>query len=41
MNGYVKFEDKSSVEKACQVNGTKIEEHTLRVFSCVQDNLDY
>jgi nucleolar protein 12 len=41
MNGYVKFEDKLSAEQACGLNGTKVDEHTLRVFLCLDDNLDY
>jgi RNA recognition motif-containing protein len=41
MNGYVKFAEKESAEQACQVNGTKVEDHTLRVFLCLDSNLDY
>lgn len=42
MNGYVKFEEKSSAEAACKANGVKADEsHTLRVFLCLDDNLDY
>ena len=42
MNGYVKFQEKSSAEAACKVNGVKVDDnHTLRVFLCLDDNLDY
>lgn len=41
MNGYVKFAEKASAEQACRLNGTKVDEHTLRVFLCLEDNLDY
>jgi hypothetical protein len=41
MNGYVKFEEKASAEQACRLNGIKVEEHTLRVFLCLDENLDY
>jgi nucleolar protein 12 len=40
-NAYVKFEERESAEKACAVNGLKVEEHTLRVSLCLDDNLDY
>jgi nucleolar protein 12 len=41
MNAYVKFESKDSAEKACAANGTKVEEHTLRVSLCLDNNVDY
>ena len=41
MNAYVKFSTTAEAEKACQANGVKMEEHTLRVFLCNDDNLDY
>lgn len=41
MNAYVRFSEKEAAEKACSVNGIKVEEHTLRVFLCLDDNLDY
>ncbi len=42
MNGYVRFENKSEAESACKANGTKVDDsHTLRVFLCLDDNLDY
>lgn len=41
MNAYIKFSEQSSVESACEMNGTHIAEHTIRVFSCLDDNLDY
>lgn len=42
MNGYVRFVEKREAESACRVNGVKVDdEHTLRVFLCLDDNLDY
>lgn len=41
MNAYVRFSEKAEAEKACELNGTKVEDHTLRVFLCLDDNLDY
>lgn len=41
MNGYVKFTEKESAESACAANGTKVDEHTLRVSMCLDNNLDY
>lgn len=38
MNGYVRFADVESAEKAVAVNGKKVEEHTLRVSLCLDDN---
>ena len=40
-NAYVKYEKKESAEKACEVNGRKVDSHTLRVSLCLDDNLDY
>lgn len=41
MNAYVKFEKKEAAEKACAANGTRVEEHTLRVSLCLDNNIDY
>lgn len=41
MNGYVRFSEKQDAEKACKLNGTVIQDHTLRVFLCLDDNMDY
>ena len=40
-NAYVKYEKTESAEKACEVNGQKVGNHTLRVSLCLDDNLDY
>jgi nucleolar protein 12 len=41
MNGYVRFAEKSQAEQACGMNGTVVGDHTLRVFLCLDDNMDY
>lgn len=41
MNGYVRFSTKEEAEQACKLNGTVAQEHTLRVFLCLDDNMDY
>lgn len=41
MNGYVRFSNKEEAEQACKLNGTVVQEHTLRVFLCLDDNMDY
>jgi RNA recognition motif-containing protein len=41
MNGYVKFADVESAEKAVAANGKTVDEHTLRVSLCLDNNEDY
>ena len=41
MNGYVRFAEKTQAEQACKMNGTVVDDHTLRVFLCLDENMDY
>jgi hypothetical protein len=40
MNGYVKFRELESAKAACELNGTLLDNLTIRVFLCLEDNVD-